>query len=103
MCRFEEKNKYRNTADKVVSVHYLSDNYLKTQQFLCCTQFYDNEQGRTYMRYPFQVKNLELLATYGSVSKPTEFAWRRGQVVGLATGSVFGWEVPGLFVTDVPQ
>lgn len=50
------------------------------------------------MRYSFPVQNYELLASYGVISPPTEFAWRDNQVVGLSTGSIFNWEIPNIIV-----
>lgn len=66
--------------------------------FLSCVEFYGNEKGRNYMRYPFPVRNYELLSTFGKVNDPTDFAWRNGEVKGLSTGVIFGWEIPNLFV-----
>jgi hypothetical protein len=55
------------------------------------------------MRYPFPVNNYELVATFGQINPPTEFVWRNGQLAGLSTGVIFGWEIPNLFVGDVPE
>jgi hypothetical protein len=43
------------------------------------------------MRYPFPVRNYELLASYGKINPPHDFAWRNDQIVGLSTGVIFGW------------
>jgi hypothetical protein len=57
LTRIEEKNKYKNKSGQIVYIHHLSDTYLSNNLFLGCTEFYGNEQGRTYMRYPFPVSN----------------------------------------------
>ena len=84
-------------------IHHLADTYLRNNLFLCCTEFYGNEHARTYMRYPFPVTNYELLASFGQINPPTEFVWRKGQLAGLSTGVIYGWEIPNLFVGDVPE
>lgn len=50
------------------------------------------------MRYPFPVKNYELLAKFGKVNPPGEYVWRQGEVYGLSTGTIYNWEIPNLFV-----
>jgi len=37
------------------------------------------------------------------VNPPTDFAWRNGELVGLATGTIYGWEIPNLFIENVPE
>jgi hypothetical protein len=53
------------------------------------------------MRYPFPVKNYELLSSFGVVNPPTDFVWKNGEVKGLATGVIFSWEIPNLFIEEV--
>lgn len=101
LCKIEDNFKYKNKANQLVVIHHLSDTYLKNNLFLGCTQFFGNQRGRTYMRYPFPVQNLELLATYGKINPPSEFVWRNDELVGLSTGTVFGWEIPNLFIQQV--
>jgi hypothetical protein len=42
LCRAEEKNKYKNKSNQIVFVHHLSDTYLSSNLFLCCTEFFGN-------------------------------------------------------------
>lgn len=101
LCRLEEKNKYKNKHNQLVYVHHISDNYLRNNLFVGCTEFYGNELGKTYLRYPFPVRNYELLSTFGQVNPPSEFVWRQNEVKGVATGVIFGWEIPNLFIESV--
>ena len=50
------------------------------------------------MRFPFPVNNYELLASFGQLNPPNDFVWRNGELVGLATGVIYGWEIPNLFI-----
>ena len=53
------------------------------------------------MRYPFPVKNYQLLATFGKVNPPTQFIWKNNQLTGLSTGTIFNWQIPNLFIEEV--
>lgn len=53
------------------------------------------------MRYPFPVRNYELLSTFGTVHPPKEFVWKNGEIKGLSTGVIFNWEIPNLFIESV--
>ncbi len=53
------------------------------------------------MRYAFPVPNFELLASYGQINPPSDFAWRHNKLVGLSKGTIFGWEIPNLFIQNV--
>jgi hypothetical protein len=53
------------------------------------------------MRYPFPIRNYELLSTFGQVNPPSDFVWKNGEIQGLSTGVIFNWEIPNLFIESV--
>lgn len=76
--------------------------YRQRNLFVGCVDFYLSElNARKYMRYPFKVVNYELLASFGSVKETAEYHWDGHQVVGRASGHIYGWEIPNLAMKDL--
>lgn len=50
------------------------------------------------MKYPFVVRNYEILAKFGEVKEERDYVWRDQQIVGRTTGVIYGWEIPSLFI-----
>ena len=48
------------------------------------------------------IENYELLSSFGRVAPPSDYLWKDDQLVGVAKGQIFGWEIPNLIVTDIP-
>lgn len=79
----------------------MSPLYKKKHLFVGCVDFFASSAGRQYMRYPFTIENYELLSSFGRVAPPSEYQWKNDQLVGLAKGSLFGWEIPNLIVKQM--
>lgn len=69
LCRHSEKNKFENHDGKLIHVHNLSALYMKSNLFLCCVDYYETEFTRIYMKYPFVVRNYELMSRFGEVKE----------------------------------
>jgi len=71
---------------------------MKPNLFVGCVDYFETEFGRTYMKYPFIVRNYELLSRFGEIKEEKEYVWRDEQIVGKTQGLIYGWEIPSLYV-----
>lgn len=81
-------------------LHPTSFLYSKTPLFV--GYFESFETTRKYMKYPFEVRNYSLMASFGKVNPCKDYLWdSKVGLVGVSTGVLGEWEIPPFKVYDV--
>jgi len=101
LAQVSNKAAYLGRRGEQLHLHPTSFLYSRTPLYV--GYFETFETSRRYMKYPFEVRNYALMASFGAVNPCKEFIWQRNAgLVGVATGTLGQWEIPPFRVYDIP-